>query len=314
MKDRSSLFWAIILIALGTIFLLENLDLMDFSFSRLWKFWPLILIYLGIKTVSGESKQASMITTVLGLVLLGWLIAEGLRTGKTTSNGEEEEEETTDESFFEDGDGSVQLERNATLTPETTNPVLKFDLNRAEGSFKLKEGDDDRIACQAEGNSATISMEEPGDSSQTYTIQGNTSGSSGENDAAIALAPNKAWAVDGRLGYSESKLNFSKLKLRNLKLDLLRGDNNLTLGASATDTLDVLINSENASVNLKVPSDVKTRVSVEQVNGNQSIEKFEAISKQGGQELFETKPKPSNRRFINIRIQGEVKNLRMSVY
>lgn len=313
MKDRSSLFWALVLIALGTIFLLENLELLDFSFSRLWKFWPLILIYLGIKTVSGESKQASLITFVLGLVLVGWLIAAGLKEGKTDST-DDSEEESTEESFFDEFEGDIQLERNATLSDEAKNPVLKFDLNRADGTFKLKEGEENNLSCSASGNKATMSMEEPSDSSQTFTVQGNTSGSAGENDAAIYLAPNKPWAVDGRLGYSEAKLNFSKVKLSSLKLDLLRGENNLVLGSSATDTLQVVIHAENASVNLKVPADVKTRVSVEQVSGTQNIEKFDALSKQDGQELFESKPSQTNRRFINIRINGEVKNLRMSVY
>lgn len=313
MKDRSSLFWALVLIVLGSIFLLENLGLLDFSFSGLWKFWPLILIYLGIKTVFGESKQASLITFILGLVLLGWLVAAGFRQGQNSNNGVEEDEQE-ESSFFKQLEDNVQFERNATLKESQKNPVLIFNLNRAEGEFKLKDGDENEISCQTEGNNATMNMEEPSDSSETFIVNGNTSGNSGENDATITLDPLRSWAIEGKLGYSEAKLNFGKIKLRSLQLDLLRGDNSLFLGESSQDTLKVTIHSEKASLNLKVPNEVKSRVSVEQVSGTQSIERFEALSKSQGQKLFETKPKQTNRRFIDIRVTGEVKNLRMGVY
>jgi hypothetical protein len=312
MKDRSSLFWALVLIVLGTIFLFENLDLLDFSFSRLWKFWPLILIYLGIKTVSGESKQASLITFILGLVLLGWLVAEGFRKGPVKEGNMEED--TDSESFFDGINSDVSFERRATLNPRIQAPVLIFDLNRAEGMFKLKEGDEGEILCKAEGSDASLSLEEPGDSSQAFTVLGNTSGNAGENDATILLDPNREWDIEGELGYSESKLNFGKIKLRALKLKLLRGDNSIFIGDSKQDTLRVSIHSDNASLLLKVPNDIRARVNVDKVNGTQNIERFDAKKSGQGQELFETKPKTPSRRFIDIQITGEVNNLRMGVY
>ncbi|MFA6313756.1 MAG: DUF5668 domain-containing protein [Sterolibacterium sp.] len=40
----------VILIVIGSIFLLANLDLIDRdTLHQLWKFWPLILILLGVR-------------------------------------------------------------------------------------------------------------------------------------------------------------------------------------------------------------------------------------------------------------------------
>lgn len=44
-----SIFWGIILMALGVIFLLANFDLMDYD--TIFKFWPLAVIIVGIKLV-----------------------------------------------------------------------------------------------------------------------------------------------------------------------------------------------------------------------------------------------------------------------
>lgn len=43
---------ALILILLGTVFLLDNFNVFPFDvWSELWKLWPLILIVLGAKTL-----------------------------------------------------------------------------------------------------------------------------------------------------------------------------------------------------------------------------------------------------------------------
>lgn len=44
-----SIFWGIILMALGVIFLLANFDIMDYG--TIFKFWPLAVIIIGIKLV-----------------------------------------------------------------------------------------------------------------------------------------------------------------------------------------------------------------------------------------------------------------------
>lgn len=49
-NQHSRWLGGVILIGIGTIFLLANLDLIDRETLRqLWKFWPLILIVLGIR-------------------------------------------------------------------------------------------------------------------------------------------------------------------------------------------------------------------------------------------------------------------------
>jgi hypothetical protein len=45
-----SVFWGAILMALGGIFLLANFNLLDFD--RLWDFWPVIVIVIGLKLIA----------------------------------------------------------------------------------------------------------------------------------------------------------------------------------------------------------------------------------------------------------------------
>jgi hypothetical protein len=46
----NSIFWGALLAALGVIFLLGNFDVIDYD--RLWDFWPVIVIVIGIKMIA----------------------------------------------------------------------------------------------------------------------------------------------------------------------------------------------------------------------------------------------------------------------
>jgi hypothetical protein len=46
----NSIFWGALLMALGVIFLMGNFDLIDYD--RLWDFWPVIVIVIGIKMIT----------------------------------------------------------------------------------------------------------------------------------------------------------------------------------------------------------------------------------------------------------------------
>ena len=54
-RKRDSLVWGVILIALGTIFLLDRLGL-D-AWDAVWKFWPVILIVWGASKVLDGLKE-----------------------------------------------------------------------------------------------------------------------------------------------------------------------------------------------------------------------------------------------------------------
>jgi hypothetical protein len=54
-RKHDSLVWGIILIALGTIFLLDRLGL-D-AWDAVWRFWPAILIFWGASKVFDGLKE-----------------------------------------------------------------------------------------------------------------------------------------------------------------------------------------------------------------------------------------------------------------
>ena len=68
-----SLFWPIVLIGVGALWLLSNFGLIgDFSWWSLWRFWPLILIGIGLDILIG--RRHPLMGAAVGLLLVGLAI------------------------------------------------------------------------------------------------------------------------------------------------------------------------------------------------------------------------------------------------
>jgi hypothetical protein len=51
MRRIGPIFWPILLIVVGVLFLMSNLDLLSFDPWQLWRLWPLILVVIGLDIV-----------------------------------------------------------------------------------------------------------------------------------------------------------------------------------------------------------------------------------------------------------------------
>ena len=49
-KSNDSLFWGVVMLAIGMVFLLWSFDV-PIDFSKILKLWPLILVYFGGKAI-----------------------------------------------------------------------------------------------------------------------------------------------------------------------------------------------------------------------------------------------------------------------
>lgn len=66
---------AIILIFLGVIFLFTNLGYLSANvWNELWKFWPVIIILIGLKIFLGRSALARFLITVITLIIFAIII------------------------------------------------------------------------------------------------------------------------------------------------------------------------------------------------------------------------------------------------
>lgn len=56
-NKKESLFWGLIILILGMLFLLRNFGLEINVWHLLEKYWPLILVYIGLKNIYLYAKK-----------------------------------------------------------------------------------------------------------------------------------------------------------------------------------------------------------------------------------------------------------------
>ncbi len=57
---------AVILISLGILFLLHNLNIVPWNiWTTLWKFWPLVLVLIGIESLAGGGRAANIFVAII---------------------------------------------------------------------------------------------------------------------------------------------------------------------------------------------------------------------------------------------------------
>ena len=126
---REGMVGAVVLIGLGTLFLLSNLGYLTLSvWEIIIRFWPVFLVALGIDIIIGHRKPwAPILGALIGLLLvagIAFLIvgAPGVSTGRT-------EQVTFPLNDLSQANGSIAI------------PVGRLDLSGGAASGSLLEGD-----------------------------------------------------------------------------------------------------------------------------------------------------------------------------
>jgi uncharacterized membrane protein YadS len=73
-KKPTNILWPLFIILLGFIFLLNNFDIIPWSiWNQLSRFWPVLMIFTGLEMLIGQSRFSSLLLTILGFVVFGFI-------------------------------------------------------------------------------------------------------------------------------------------------------------------------------------------------------------------------------------------------
>jgi len=250
---RPSLFWPIILIGVGLIFLLNNLGYMQGNpWGLIWQFWPVLLIAIGLDILFGRrSALGSLISAGLALlVVVGviWLLIArpaidlpGLNLG-----------------------GELQTRHVEAPLSDIREAHVSIDFGTGHNeiyalgdSSKLVEGDLSyygslRFGVSGSGGDATIRIERDNFS---FGFLGSS------EDWRIGLNQRVTYDLDLNLGVGQSTIDLSRLSLSGGQFDVGVGSAEMRLPSSGRFRLS--INGGIGSLRIIVPRDVALRAEVD---------------------------------------------------
>ena len=70
----SSLFWGLLLIIIGCLFLAENFGFTQINWDGLWRLWPLLIIYTGLSMITVKNVIWKVFLPILMIASLVFVV------------------------------------------------------------------------------------------------------------------------------------------------------------------------------------------------------------------------------------------------
>ncbi len=251
----------LILIGIGILFLLRNMGIIHWwTIGSLFRFWPLILVVVGINIIFRSHPLVTTITWVAFFaIVVGFAIANPAQP-PWNNVVKINPSETTDIS----------------IPMETTLEEAEFKLNTGAMKLKMEAGDQALLAVENFPFEPEIKLDDSNNGRRKeISISTSSINIVGPNDeyreSLIQLNKNVLWDIEAKLGAAASEMDLRELDFESVRMEVGAGDFRLLLPQTEIDS-QVNINAGASQVVLELPKDVNARIEAKNVLSQTSID------------------------------------------
>jgi hypothetical protein len=294
------IFWGLLLVMIGILFILKNTGVLFFSWHTIWQLWPVILILWGISLIPVKDWIKLVLSFVTILITFFAVQYYGPKDNHKWHL------QWNDDNDRNDRDADAVTYNN--ILSEDFDSITKFaelKLNIGVGNFKISDTTAKLIEVKHDNDNANYSMTAKEEDSLTRIDlsleKGEFNDGDIKNNVEMKLNPNPIWDMDLNVGAAEVKFDLSGFKMRNLKIQGGASDLDLKLGASQPLT-DVKLEAGAASITIRVPESAGCEIIS---NTFLSSKDFKGFTKVGSQ-LYQTPNFATSTNKIKINLQAGV--------
>ncbi|MBV2246623.1 MAG: hypothetical protein KUL83_05635 [Lentimicrobium sp.] len=276
------IFWGVILVIIGTLFILKNVGLVYFDWVTLWRLWPLVLILWGISIIPVKD-YLKLIFSIIAILLSVLLVNRYDRTGYYRFGWRHSDPQ----SEWRDGnrkyDKTFEDEQQLFQPYDSAINRVELKLEAAAGEFKLADNiDDDKLLTFfKQGTIANYSMISRDEDSSRF-IELNMQESkirmdNRGNRVKIGLNPRVIWDFDFDIGASSINLDLSNYQVENIDIDGGASSINLKLGNKSRET-HLGISAGAASIQINIPETSGAEIKTETALTSRDFKGFNKVS------------------------------------
>lgn len=275
MKFRN-IFWGVILIVIGVLFILQNLHVVDFEWVRLWRLWPVLLVLWGISILPANNWiKSGLLVVVLGGSLYFML--------DQTIDWRADRNYNRDYNYnYEYDDSETVINQNFDIPYEDTISLAYLDFEAAAGSFYLNDTTNQLLSFtkKGKGGKFTYAVKRSEEKASIYIERedGDLRFNDNNKSAKIKLALNAEPVWDVNLDVGAAKLDFdlSKFKVKKLDLDGGAASFEIKLG-DRYEKSHVNIDAGASEIIIKVPATSGCDLNLSTVLSGRTISGFEKV-------------------------------------
>jgi len=273
------IFWGLLLVIIGILFILKNTGVLFFSWHTMWHLWPVILILWGISLIPVKD-WIKLVLSFLTIIVTFFAIQQygpkddrkwnfEWNDNNDRDNNDEENVTTYNNVMSEDFDSLTKY--------------AELKLNIGVGKFNIKDTTNMLIEVKHDNNNANYSMTAKAEDSMTIIDlsleKGEFNDGNISNNVNMKLNPSPIWDLDLNVGAAEVDFDLSGFKTRNLKIQGGASDIDLKIGAALPLT-DVKIEAGAASIIVRVPESAGCEIVSNTFMASKDFKGFTKIGKQ----------------------------------
>lgn len=268
-------FWGILLITLGALFLLKNLDLIYFSWWDIWRLWPVLLVFIGISILPVKSG-IKILLSVITIAIAAAFVATNPSWGSRWPL------EFRWESHSDRDRHGMPIEQQAiteAFDAGTAEALLDFDA--AAGDFTIRGITDELFEFEKEGNLGkySYSVKDLGERKEvSITLDDVVTLRKGiSNTVSMKLNPTPVWEMNIDVGAAEIDLDLSDFMVSKLILDGGASSVDIMLGDLYPAT-KVSIDAGASSITIRIPESAACELNTEAVLSSKNLRGFTKVT------------------------------------
>lgn len=320
------IIWGVLLLFVGGVLLLENLNIIEFYWRSVWGFWPIFLIIGGVNLLLNRngSQTGSIVSLAILIITLAFLFVKGQEKpqNKTWWWGWKDKNIEADidwDNKHSDDTGFEGLKFSEPYNPADSTKKTILNLSGGGTSFNLKDTTDSLFEANVNKKRGNFSLTKTTtDTTNTLTFKmndkrkngkNNWSFNTGGNEVDIRLNTRPLWTMNLSMGAGELDFDLTKYKVRTLNFEGGAADLTIKVGELIPIT-DVNVKTGVANVEIKVPMASGCRIKTHTGLASKDFKGF--VKKDDG--YYETPNYSTSKNKIFIKLDGGLSNFEVDTY
>lgn len=312
MKYRH-VFWAVLLIAIGVLFMLNNLKVLEFDFLAVLSFWPLILILWGISILPiRDGIKIVALVGVLAITIiffeqltnrLSWHYSHGF-PGLTQRDWDDEDEDDTTYRY---------QPQNLSVPFDSLHRKGVLKLQAAAGNFTLQGLTSDFLSFSKTGDIGNYSLTtDEQDGRKQITLALEKSGvrhSVKENRVDIKLSDRPSWNLDFDIGAAEINMDLRDYRIDTTVINAGASSIDIQIGSKSPVTV-MTFNAGASSIEVEIPKESGCQIKSESF---MISKEFDGFTKKGDG-IYQTDNFRSSPNKIYLTIKTAISKIEITRY
>lgn len=305
------IIWGIVLLFLGGILLLQNFNVINFEWSVIWRFWPVILILIGANMLFSNSSSAvgGVVSVLITIVVLGFIGYKGINH----TEGDMDNWTFDNESDKPDGDTKTATLFSEPYIGGTRNAILNIEGGAT--SFILRDTASQLFTANVKKNYGKYSVFKFSTDS-TETVDFKMTGEaewdmkkSVSNQVIMTLNSQPVWDINLETGAGKSNFDLTKFKIRKIKLEGGVAKFDIKLGSLSKTTV-VEVESGVSKINIAIPESAGCEIRTDSGLSSLDFKGFTKLS----DNAYQTPNFNSAQQKITINLEGGLSKFKVERY